>query len=82
MELQKILVELSDEDAAALADLARRCSQADDQASEGATSHGPLENAAAVLAMLAEDAAMVIRRPGSWEGAGLIRQLAAHGYDI
>lgn len=81
MELQKILVELSDEDAANLAELARRCSQAD-QASEGATSHGPLENAAAVLAMLAEDAAMAIRRPGSWEGAGLIRHLAAHGYDL
>lgn len=76
-----ITIELSDEDAAHLAELAQRCVEAD-QARNGATTHGSLENAADLLAMLAEDAAMVIRRPGSWEGAGMARHLAAHGYEV
>lgn len=73
-------VEVSDAAAVDLAELARRCTQADKERN-GATTHGPLE-VADILAMLAEDAAMVISRPGSWEGAGMAQHLSAHGYEI
>ncbi|CAJ7811100.1 Uncharacterised protein [Burkholderia pseudomallei] len=32
--------------------------------------------------MLAEDAGMVISRPGSWEGANLAQVLLSHGYEV
>jgi len=79
--LPTITIELSKEDSANLAELTRRCVDAD-QARNGATTHGPLESAADLLTMLAQDAAMVIRRPGSWEGAGMARLLAGHGYEV
>lgn len=34
-----------------------------------------------LAAMLLEDAALVQRRPGSWEGSNMARVLAAHGYE-
>ncbi len=73
-------IEVSDKVAAELAELAERCSQADEDRN-GATTHGPLD-ARVLLTMLAEDAAMVISRPGSWEGAGMAQHLAAHGYEV
>lgn len=75
-----ITVEVSDDVAADLAELGQRCTEAD-KSRDGATTHGPLD-AAGILAMLAEDAAMVIRRPGSWEGAGMAQQLTSHGYEV
>ena len=75
-----ISIEVSDAVAADLVELARRCSEIDG-VGDGVTSHGPLD-VPALLAMLAEDAAMVIRRPGSWEGAGLGQQFASHGYEV
>lgn len=73
-------IEVSEEVAASLAELARRCTEADEERN-GATTHGPVEPAD-ILAMLAEDAALVVSRPGSWEGSGIAQHLAAHGYEI
>lgn len=81
MTLPTITITVSDDDAANLAELARRCAEAD-KARDGATTHGALDEPAQLLAMLAEDAAMVIRRPGSWESAGMAQHLAAHGYEV
>ena len=36
----------------------------------------------ALVAMLVEDAAMVVSRPGSWEGANMASVFASHGYDV
>lgn len=43
------------------------------------SSHGPL-TLAALAALLLEDVALAVRRPGSWEGANMGTVLAAHGY--
>lgn len=75
-----IQLEVSDAVAADLAELARRCTEADEQRG-GATTHGPLAPAD-ILTMLAEDAAMVVSRPGSWEAAGMVQHLASHGYEL
>lgn len=50
-----------------------------DECQTSDSSHGPL-TVETLARMLLEDAAMVVSRPGSWEGAGLRRVLAAHGY--
>ncbi len=34
-----------------------------------------------LAAMLLEDVALVMRRPGSWEGANMLQVVSAHGYD-
>jgi len=78
--MKQIVIQVSDETAASLHELAVRCSE-EEQRREGFTSHGAL-SVAALMAMLAEDAAMVITRPGSWEGANMTQVLASHGYDI
>jgi len=78
--MPKFTIEVSDDDAAHLAELAQRCAEADKER-DGATTHGAVD-VAGLLAMLAEDAAMVIRRPGSWEGAGMAQHLASHGYEV
>ena len=57
--------------------LIERMALADDRA----TSHGPL-TVEGLAAMLLEDAAMTVRRPGSWEGAGMARVLESHGYEL
>ncbi len=75
-----IVVEVSDTTAASLTELAQQCTAAD-QARDGATTHGAL-TVPALLAMLAEDAAMAISRPGSWEGASLADLLTRHGYEL
>ncbi len=73
-----IRIDVDDDTIALLTQLARLCTQAD-QGREGATTHGAL-TVPALLAMLAEDAAMVIRRPGSWEGANMATVFSSHGY--
>lgn len=45
----------------------------------GATTHGELD-VPKLLTMLAEDAAMTIDRPGSWEGSNMQQVLDSHGY--
>ena len=49
--------------------------------SDGATTHGALD-VKALLAMLAEDAAMTHSRPSSWEGSSMLQVLASHGYQL
>ena len=60
--------------------LAQRCTAIDQQRG-GATTHGPLI-VTDLLTMLAEDCAMTLTRPGSWEGANMARVLAGHGYEL
>ncbi|WP_321849357.1 hypothetical protein [Burkholderia diffusa] len=43
--------------------------------------HGRL-TISGLLKMLAEDAAMVLRRPGSWEGSNMAQVLSSHGYEF
>ena len=45
------------------------------------SSHGRLTRAS-LLAMLAEDASLVVSRPGSWEGANMANVLSSHGYTV
>ncbi len=75
-----ITLNLTDALVEALTELASRCSESD-QARDGGTTHGPLD-VKLLLELLAEDAAMVISRPGSWEGAGMSALLNSHGYEV
>jgi 3-phosphoglycerate kinase len=79
--MKKITVTVSENVAADLAKLAQRCSRVARKQGAMGTDCGEV-TVAQLLAILAEDAAMVIWRPGSWEGAGMARQLAGHGYDL
>jgi hypothetical protein len=69
----KVAVEISDHDAALVAEFLEVYGQRTD------SSHGPL-TLETLAAMLLEDVALAIRRPGSWEGANMGTVLAAHGY--
>ncbi len=42
--------------------------------------HGPL-TIPSLAQMLLEDVALMIERPGSWEGAGMCSLLSGHGYE-
>ncbi|WP_226019382.1 hypothetical protein [Novosphingobium sp. FKTRR1] len=75
--MKRFTIEVSDRTAEALAQLSRHCSQS----YEGANTHGPL-SIEGLLAMLAEDAALVIERPGSWEGANMAQVFTSHGYEV
>jgi len=44
-------------------------------------SHGPLD-VQRLAAMLLEDVALAVRRPGSWEGANMGQVLTSHGYSL
>ncbi len=78
--MPRIQIDISAETARSIAELAERCTTAD-QERAGATTHGPL-TAKSLLEMLAEDAALVITRPGSWEGANMATVLESHGYRL
>ena len=78
--MKHISVEVSDDLAARLDELANLCTQAD-RARDHAATHGALK-ASDLLAMLAEDASMVITRPGSWEGMNMKNVLDSHGYQF
>lgn len=60
--------------------LAVRCTD-EHRRQKGFTSHGEL-TVSKLLAMLAEDAAMVISRPGSWEGSNMAQVFQSHGYEV
>lgn len=74
--MKRITITISEDTAEALTKLAAYCS---DEANNGATTHGPL-TPSKLLAMLAEDAGMVITRPGCWEAANMDQVLSSHGY--
>ena len=78
--LCRITVEISAETAEVLDELITRCNESHRER-ERASTHGEL-TPSTLLAMLAEDAGLVIRRPGSWEGANLAQVLISHGYDL
>lgn len=78
--MKRICIDVSDETAGTLARLANACNHAHD-ARDGFTTHGKL-TPASLLAMLADDAAMVMTRPGSWEGNNMAQVLVSHGYDV
>ncbi len=78
--MPRIQIDISIETTRSITELAERCTAAD-QERAGATTHGPL-TANALLAMLAEDAALAITRPGSWEGANMATVLESHGYRL
>jgi hypothetical protein len=48
---------------------------------ESANTHGRLD-IKTLAAMLLQDVALALRRPGSWEGANMARVLEAHGYSF
>lgn len=71
----KLIVEISDTDAKDIDRLIRLANGSD------ANTHGML-GYETLTRMLLEDVAMVVRRPGSWEGANMAQVLASHGYEI
>ncbi|BBU33402.1 hypothetical protein BTHE68_71360 (plasmid) [Burkholderia sp. THE68] len=73
-------LKLSEEVYRALVMIADACSLAH-QRRKTTTTHGPLD-VAALLTMLAEDAAFLHSRPGGWEAANMAILLASHGYEV
>jgi len=78
--MRQITIQISSATAQNLEELAARCTVAHKHR-DGFNSHGPL-TVASLISMLAEDAAMVITRPGSWEGSNMAQVLSSHGYDV
>lgn len=78
--MKRICTDVSDETAATLARLVKACNESHD-ARDGFTTHGKL-SLERLLAMLVEDAALVMTRPGSWAGANMAQVLMSHGYDV
>ncbi len=77
---RRFTIEVSSDTASALQELAARCTRANER-NDGLTSHGSL-SIPSLLTMLAEDSAMVVTRPGSWEGANMAQVFASHGYEV
>ncbi len=77
---KRISIDILDMKAANFRELATSCTQSN-KPREGVTSHGDL-TPSKLLAMLAEDAGMVISRPGSWECANLDQVLFSHSYEV
>ena len=78
--MMKIIVQITDEAIASLGKLAMRCANSH-ALRDGFTSHGPL-TVTTLMAMLAEDATMVVTRPGSWEGSNMAQVQSSHGYEV
>ena len=78
--MKRITIEISDDTAKNLDTLAKVCSRTA-TGDPNATSHGKL-TIPSLLAMLAEDAGLVISRPGSWEGSNMATVLSSHGYQF
>lgn len=78
--MKRIVIQVSEEAIANLRTLAVLCTD-EHRRQKGFTSHGAL-TISKLLAMLAEDAAMVISRPGSWEGSNMAQVLQSHGYEV
>ncbi|MBX9840406.1 MAG: hypothetical protein K2Z80_01220 [Xanthobacteraceae bacterium] len=69
----KVQIEISSEDAT----LIRQFTAA---TTDEHSSHGRL-SLKALAEMLMQDVALMVRRPGSWEGASMIALLSSHGYE-
>lgn len=78
--MKRIMIQVSEEVAASLATLAKRCTRVNERRG-GSTTHGPLD-VPTLMAMLAEDAARVVTRPGSWEGSNMAQVFSSHGYEV
>ena len=70
---------VSEDVAAALAELAGRCNRCC-AIGDGFASHGAAFTPQSLLAMIAEDAAKIVTDPASWQSANLQHVLASHGY--
>jgi hypothetical protein len=68
----QISIGMSAEDAAAIGDLLTDAGEGD---------HGRLD-LATLATLLLEDVALLLDRPGSWEGSNMHTLLSAHGYDV
>jgi len=73
--MKTITIEIPDDLADQLEKLAKLCTEADQARA------GPL-TVPALLAMLTEDAGMVLARPGSWEGSNMDTVFSSHGYQL
>lgn len=69
----KIALELSDDQAELIQQFLEATAASD------ANTHGALTMEILAL-MLLEDVALMVRRPGSWEGANMSTVMASHGY--
>lgn len=78
--MKRIVIQVSEETADNLRELAACCTR-ENIRRDGYTTHGAL-SASALMAMLAEDAAMVVGRPGSWEASNMAQVLSSHGYEV
>lgn len=78
--MKQILIRVSENTANNLNELVELCNR-ENSRRDGCTSHGAL-SLSRLMSMLAEDAAMVITRPGSWEGANMAQVFSSHGYDV
>lgn len=78
--MKRITIEVTEAAAASLHELAARCTE-QNKCRDGFTTHGSL-SVPLLLTMLAEDAAMIITRPGSWEGANMAQVFISHGYNV
>jgi len=73
--MPKFTVDVSEEDLKLIECGLRRMNQSD------GNSHGPLD-VQGLAAMLMQDVALAVRRPGSWEGANMSQVLSSHGYPL
>ena len=69
----KIIVNISDADAALIREFLASTREVT------ASTHGPLDMKKLTV-MLLEDVALMVRRPGSWEGANMWQVMYSHGY--
>ena len=81
MEQVTIEVRVSCDIADALLELAGHCNSCR-AIMEGLTSYGANSTTAILLAMLAEDVAMIAKQPDSWQSANMMHLLASHGYHV
>jgi hypothetical protein len=71
----KITVVINDSDA----ELIKQFLAATKHATE--STHGPLDMKR-LTALLLEDVALMVRRPGSYEGSNMTQVMSSHGYDL
>ncbi len=77
--MPRITIEISASSALEIQSLVDSMNQQDNL--ERGTSHGEM-TMKKLITLLAEDAALVESRPGSWEGANMAAVLQSHGYRV
>lgn len=73
--MPKFTVDVSEEDLKLIERGLERMNRSD------GNSHGPLD-VQRLAAMLMQDVALAVRRPGSWEGSNMSQVLNSHGYPL